>query len=47
MPFRQLADQGFFENVLLYGTDNYARVSYAQSDNESDAMTHDLTLVAK
>jgi protein SCO1/2 len=33
--------------VLLYGTDNFARVSYEQSDNESDAMTHDLPLVAK
>jgi protein SCO1/2 len=33
--------------VLLYGADNYARVSYAQSDNESDAMRHDLPLVAK
>ncbi len=33
--------------VLLYGADNFARVSYAQSDNESQAMTHDLPLVAK
>jgi protein SCO1/2 len=33
--------------VLLYGADDYARVSYLQSDNESVAMTHDLPLVAK
>jgi protein SCO1/2 len=33
--------------VLLYGADDYARVSYAQSDNESDAMAHDLPIVAK
>ena len=33
--------------VLLYGADDYARVSYAESDNESDAMAHDLPLVAK
>jgi protein SCO1/2 len=33
--------------VLLYGSDDYAHVSYAQSDNESDAMAHDLAIVAK
>ena len=33
--------------VLLYGADNFARVSYEQSDNESQAMQHDLPLVAK
>ncbi len=33
--------------VLLYGADDYARVSYAESDNESDAMAHDLPLVSK
>jgi protein SCO1/2 len=33
--------------VLLYGVDDYARVAYEQSDNESDAMGHDLPLVAK
>ena len=33
--------------VLLYGADDYARVSYAQSDNEADAMAHDLPLVVK
>jgi protein SCO1 len=32
--------------VLLYGADDYARVSYAQSDNESAEMAHDLPLVA-
>jgi protein SCO1/2 len=32
--------------VLLYGADNYARVTYRESDNESDAMAHDLPLVA-
>lgn len=33
--------------VLLYGSDDYARVSYAQSDNEADAMAHDLPIVSK
>jgi len=33
--------------VVLYGTDNFARVSYEQSDNESQAIQHDLPLVAK
>lgn len=33
--------------VLLYGADDYARVSYAQSDNEADLITHDLPLVAR
>jgi protein SCO1/2 len=33
--------------VLLYGADDYAHVSYLQSDNETDAMAHDLPLVAK
>lgn len=33
--------------VLLYGSDDYARVQYLQSDNESDQMAHDLPLVAK
>jgi len=33
--------------VLLYGPDDYARVSYAESDNESDAMAHDLPIVVK
>jgi protein SCO1/2 len=32
--------------VLLYGADDYARVSYVQSNNETDQMTHDLPLVA-
>jgi protein SCO1 len=33
--------------VLLYGADDYARVSYAQSDSEADLMAHDLPLVAR
>ncbi len=33
--------------VLLYGVDDYARVAYAESDNESTAMAHDLPIVAK
>jgi protein SCO1/2 len=33
--------------VLLYGSDDYARVSYAQSDNEADAIAHDLPVVSK
>jgi protein SCO1/2 len=32
--------------VLLYGKDDYARVEYPQSTNESSLMTHDLPLVA-
>jgi protein SCO1/2 len=32
--------------VLLYGPDNFARVSYEQTDNESAEMAHDLPLVA-
>jgi protein SCO1 len=33
--------------VLLYGADDYARVSYAQADNEADEIAHDLPLVAR
>ena len=33
--------------VLLYGSDDYARVQYLQSTNEADQMAHDLPLVAK
>lgn len=32
--------------VLLYGPDDYAHVSYAQSNNEESQMAHDLPLVA-
>lgn len=32
--------------VLLFGADDYARVSYAQSTNEAQLMAHDLPLVA-
>jgi protein SCO1 len=32
--------------VLLYGADNYARVSYVQSTNEAQQMAHDLPLVS-
>ena len=32
--------------VLLYGADNYARVSYAQSNTEQQQISHDLPLVA-
>lgn len=32
--------------VLLYGRDNYARVSYLQSTNEAQQMAHDLPLVS-
>ena len=32
--------------VLLYGADDYARVQYAQSDNESQQIAHDLPIVA-
>ncbi|MCW2539675.1 MAG: senC [Frankiales bacterium] len=33
--------------VLLYGPDDYARVSFLQSNNQSEAMQHDLALVAQ
>ena len=33
--------------VLLYGSDDYARVQYLQSTNEADQIRHDLPLVAK
>ena len=32
--------------VLLYGPDDYARVSFLQSTNESEAIEHDLPIVA-
>jgi len=32
---------------LLYGTDDYARVTFLQSTNEVQAIAHDLPLVAK
>jgi protein SCO1 len=32
--------------VLLYGSDDYARVSFLQSNNESDQIAHDLQTVA-
>jgi protein SCO1/2 len=32
--------------VLLYGSDDYARVAFLQSDNETDQIAHDLSLVA-
>jgi protein SCO1/2 len=32
--------------VLLYGADDYARVSFLQSTNETEQITHDLPLVA-
>jgi protein SCO1 len=33
--------------VLLYGADDYARVTYLQSTNEQEQIAHDLPLVAK
>jgi protein SCO1/2 len=32
--------------VLLYGTDDYARVAFLQSTNEAAQVAHDLPLVA-
>jgi protein SCO1/2 len=32
--------------VLLYGSDDYARVAFLQSNNEADQVAHDLPLVA-
>jgi protein SCO1/2 len=32
--------------VLLYGSDDYARVSFLQSNNEADQIAHDLPMVA-
>jgi protein SCO1/2 len=33
--------------VLLYGPDDYARVSFLQSNNQAEAMQHDLALVSR
>jgi protein SCO1/2 len=33
-------------NVLLFGADNYARVTYLQSTNEQQQIAHDLPMVA-
>jgi protein SCO1/2 len=33
-------------DVLLYGPDDYAKVKYLQSNNEQQAMAHDLPIVA-
>ena len=33
-------------SVLLYGSDDYARVEFLQSNNETAQMTHDLQLIA-
>jgi hypothetical protein len=32
--------------ALLYGPDDYARVTFLQSTNEQEAMEHDLKVVA-
>jgi hypothetical protein len=32
--------------TLLYGPDDYARVTFLTSDNEDQAMAHDLPIVA-
>lgn len=32
--------------VLLYGSDDYARVAFLQSDNEAELIAHDLALIA-
>ena len=41
------AGQTHSAQVLLYGPDNYAHVSYLQSNNEREQIEHDLPLVAK
>jgi protein SCO1/2 len=33
-------------NVLLYGSDDYARVQFLQNTNEAEQIAHDLRLVA-
>jgi protein SCO1/2 len=38
--------QAHSAEVLLYGSDDYARVSFLQSNNEADQISHDLQLVA-
>ncbi|MDT4937715.1 MAG: hypothetical protein QOG80_1386 [Pseudonocardiales bacterium] len=46
----QLASDGgqtHSAQVLLYGADNYARVTYLQSTNEQQQIAHDLPMVAK
>jgi protein SCO1/2 len=47
IPLAEDDGQTHSARVLLFGTDNYARVAYVQSDNEAQQMAHDLPLVSR
>jgi protein SCO1/2 len=46
IPLAEDDGQTHSARVLLFGSDNYARVAYTQSGNEAQQMAHDLPLVA-
>lgn len=47
IPLAEDDGQTHSARVLLFGSDNYARVAYTQSDNEAQQIAHDLPLVAR
>ena len=47
IPLAEDGGQTHSAQLLLYGTDDYARVTFLQSTNEMQAIAHDLPLVAK
>ena len=47
IPLAEDGGQTHSAQVLLYGSDDYARVTFLQSNNEVQAMAHDLPLVAR
>ena len=47
IPLAEDGGQTHSAQLLLYGTDDYARVTFLQSTNEVQAIAHDLPLVAK
>ncbi len=47
IPLAEDGGQTHSAQVLLFGADNYARVTFLQSTNEAELMAHDLPLAAK
>lgn len=47
IPLAEDDGQTHSAQVLLYGTDDYARVTFLQSTNEAQLIAHDLPLAAK
>lgn len=47
IPLAEDNGQTHSARVLLFGSDDYARVAYTQSDNEAAQMAHDLPVVAR